>query len=75
MGSMGNGGTGGMRYMGNRDTGGMGYRGMGPMGNGAQGYKGYGQWRIQDFPGGYQLFTVSTYERHITSLHNQQAKT
>ena len=34
------------------------------------------QWRIQDFPeGGRQLFTVSTYERHITSLHNQQAKT
>ena len=28
------------------------------------------------FPrGGRQLFTVSTYERHVTSLHNQQAKT
>ena len=25
--------------------------------------------------GGRQLFTVSTYERHVTSLHNQQAKT
>ena len=34
------------------------------------------QWRIQDFPeGGHQFFTVSTYERHVTSLHNQQAKT
>ena len=34
------------------------------------------QWRIQDFPeGGRQLFMVSTYERHVTSLHNQQAKT